>query len=101
MIPFDGWLIKDGRVRELIKIEQKYEILEMNNKYQVSVIDLYEKDNNALKKDVLSLNKKNTFLINSNKIWITTSAVCISFTVITIAGLIIFFSINNYTGGVL
>lgn len=91
IIPFDGWLVKDVRVKELLKIEEKYSILETNFNFQKNIIDLYSKD-------IVKLSKRISFLLDMNKIWITTSIICISFTVISILGLVAYFTANYYLG---
>lgn len=98
IIPFDGWLVKDVRVKELLKTEEKYSILETNFNFQKNIIDLYSKDKETLQDNIVKLSKRISFLLDMNKIWITTSIICISFTVISILGLVAYFTANYYLG---
>lgn len=98
IIPFDGWLVKDVRVKELLKTEEKYSILETNFSFQKNIIDIYSKDKEALKDNIFKLNKRISFLLDMNKIWITTSIICISFTVISILCVVAYFTANYYLG---
>ena len=98
IIPFDGWLVKDVRVKELLKTEEKYSILETNFNFQKNIIDLYSKDKEALQDSIVKLSKRISFLLDMNKIWITTSIICISFTVISILCVVAYFTANYYLG---
>jgi len=107
--PFEGWLVKEYRIKELLAIEINYtKNLELITSYKDLSL-LYDKKINLFEKDRLLsdeilkaerekidiLEKDRDRLKKQSTIWITTSIVCISISVSVVGGIIVYAVLSN------